>query len=160
SALSVAMSAIIPPSTRTQAEEPPIGTQSSPAAQRGLHATTHTPRVQVSLAAQAGAHGVDGVEDSPHATARRTTDSARRRGIVTGPIIARRGAFGKCALSPRGVIPCAPMVPGDEIAGRFVVDEVANTGSYSTLYRAHDRSTAESVALKVMGGLDGSDLTR
>ncbi len=52
------------------------------------------------------------------------------------------------------------MVPGDEIAGRFVIDEVTNAGSFSTLFRAHDRSTSEAVALKVMGGLDGSDLVR
>ena len=52
------------------------------------------------------------------------------------------------------------MVPGDEIAGRFVLDEVANAGSYSTLCRAHDRTTNEPVALKLMGGLDGSDLVR
>jgi eukaryotic-like serine/threonine-protein kinase len=52
------------------------------------------------------------------------------------------------------------MVPGDEIAGRFVIDEVTNAGNFSTLFRAHDRTTGESVALKVMGGADGSDLVR
>jgi len=52
------------------------------------------------------------------------------------------------------------MAPGDEIAGRFVIDAVANAGSITTLYRAHDRGTGETVALKVMGGLEGSDLVR
>lgn len=52
------------------------------------------------------------------------------------------------------------MVPGDEIAGRFVIDAVANAGSITTLYRAHDRNTGDIVALKVMGGLHGSDLVR
>ncbi len=52
------------------------------------------------------------------------------------------------------------MVPGDEFAGRFVVDEVAHVGPCSTLYRAHDRATHETVALKVMTGLEGAHMVR
>jgi predicted ATPase len=52
------------------------------------------------------------------------------------------------------------MLPGDEIVGRFVIEEVAVSGHHSVLFRARDRSTGLTVALKVMGGAAGADFMR
>ncbi len=44
------------------------------------------------------------------------------------------------------------MNPGDVVGGRFELHEVAGTGGMGMVFRARDRETGETVALKVIGG--------
>src|SRR5262249_41393118 len=44
------------------------------------------------------------------------------------------------------------MRPGDVVADRFEIEGLAGSGGMASVYRARDRPTGESIAIKVMSG--------